>query len=490
MNKKIIIVVLIVLLACGGVSLFIFLNNNNDKETHKSSKKAESIKEDNNQKLSSVVEVGDYVAYIPDGKMVVKSEYATNHSKEQEIGENWSEWRVLSVDNGKVTLIGSPFGLFSDSVHVLVEDTFEGSTTDYESGKDTVESSIREANEPNRICEELYSSDIGKARSISIEDINDLLDVDLSDSKVKSYNDDYTPGETVEFEGHTFSSLYSYSFSDFTKEGSLEYELLGLSPTTSYYIAGTLGFAHEHMENTDPDDLPGIGTMDQYYIDYWVNNKGTINYQTYGNMRLLPVVELDEDVLLASDNEGDGSSYENAWRIDDEIEDVKVDDEEDAYENFLNHRYYYYDEMDDWETSIDREYALCDLNGDGIKELVIIGYYGNTIKDFYFTLIYTYDDKNNEVVFVDEFYSYAGLRFNEETKEIAYAELRPYRDAGGYTFYKFDGKELVEEKAAWYSYNDYHITEKDGTEKSVTAEEYTANFDGFNYLDYSEIKRK
>ena len=254
--------------------------------------------------------------------------------------------------------------------------------------------------------------------------------------------------------------------------------------------AGTLGFAHEHMENTDPDDLPGIGTMDQYYIDYWVNNKGTINYQTYGNMRLLPVVELDEDVLLASDNEGDGSSYENAWRIDDEIEDVKVDDEEDAYENFLNHRYYYYDEMDDWETSIDREYALCDLNGDGIKELVIIGYYGNTIKDFYFTLIYTYDDKNNEVVFVDEFYSYAGLRFNEETKEIAYAELRPYRDAGGYTFYKFDGKELVEEKAAWYSYNDYHITEKDGTEKSVTAEEYTANFDGFNYLDYSEIKRK
>lgn len=162
-----------------------------------------------------------------------------------------------------------------------------------------------------------------------------------------------------------------------------------------------------------------------------------------------------------------------------ETQEISVSDK---YKEFIVNKEYEKDIKDLYKTA--EEYAIIDINKDGIEELFIQDNYSN---EFHNILMYTFDKTNNQVKYVDLIYAYMGIRYNSEVGEIMYTPVRLYGGIGGYTFYKLENDKLVETKTVGQNVDEYFISTPDGNRKSITAEERDKYYDGFEYLEYTKI---
>lgn len=155
---------------------------------------------------------------------------------------------------------------------------------------------------------------------------------------------------------------------------------------------------------------------------------------------------------------------------------------QDRYIEFILNKEYEKDIKDLFKTA--EEYAIIDINKDGIEELFIQDDYSN---EFHNILIYTFDKTNNQVKLVDLIYAYMGIRCNPEVGEIMYTSVKPYGGILGYTFYKLENGSLLSTKIVGQNVDEYFITKTDGKKESITEEERDKYYDGFDYIKYTKI---
>lgn len=112
------------------------------------------------------------------------------------------------------------------------------------------------------------------------------------------------------------------------------------------------------------------------------------------------------------------------------------------------------------------EYAIYDLNADGVPELLMDA---GDPAPFFNTWLFALEEKN--VVLVAEHYGYGQYRYaTEQNLIIGTPEFRPFDGTGYYPFYKLDGTNyensfsILQDEGVWY-YDDKNermeITEAD-----------------------------
>jgi len=183
-TKKIIKIVIVILIILIGLFIGYKLYMNNKTytliEMYEQAEKDGCTNEDGKCKNKKHLHIGDYVKYKnPDnGKYISKSDKTgytfLEDGQEFEINENKNQlnWRVLGKDeSGVIKLIGSCIKSNNESPYFYMSGAYS-----YLNGEE----------ELNKICK-LYTTEYGDARSIKIEDINDILEI-IDEEKIKEYN--------------------------------------------------------------------------------------------------------------------------------------------------------------------------------------------------------------------------------------------------------------------------------------------------------------
>ena len=180
---------------------------------------ADGIQSSGTVKLADLLEVGDYVEYIPDTAEYTTDTNNTGYTSAQTFKTQTKDWRVVykNTETGEVLLTTN--GIVNDGTYLQgTKGYFRGPT------------------ELNNICKALYSnSSLGiTARSMTIEDLN------------KACN--YTPSEPVRY-------AYYPNGTTFT-EGDTTIEYNGKTYTKTAHVSGSAKFYTSDgggVEKTDSD---------------------------------------------------------------------------------------------------------------------------------------------------------------------------------------------------------------------------------------------
>lgn len=161
---------------------------------------------------------------------------------------------------------------------------------------------------------------------------------------------------------------------------------------------------------------------------------------------------------------------------------------EDIYKQFIIDKGYEKDIGKDNYFQTAKQYAILDINQDGTEELFIQDDGDSTF--FYSTLIYTYDNEKQEIVFVDGLYSYGSLEYSAKDKAIAFQTFKPFADAGACIFYTLENNQLAWLRTLGHhgpNFKGFFISTEEGKEQSISEEENTQYFENVDVLDYKEI---
>ena len=106
------------------------------------------------------------------------------------------------------------------------------------------------------------------------------------------------------------------------------------------------------------------------------------------------------------------SGQETSGSKDESVLNQNIDEK---YIEFIKNKEYEKDEKESFRDA--KYYCILDINKDGIKELFIQdeGDFG-----FFSTLIYTYDKEKDEIIFIDNVYSYNQIRYDSKENAIVY----------------------------------------------------------------------
>ena len=115
-----------------------------------------------------------------------------------------------------------------------------------------------------------------------------------------------------------------------------------------------------------------------------------------------------------------------------------------AYEDFIRTKKYEQDVWGgeySWEYDIDR-YAVLDIDGDGIPELIIDG----TQEDIEFSMswVYSYNSTQKKVIYLSTFYRFRNLGYSQKYKALALMYSRSNLYSRSTCFLSVDGTELFE----------------------------------------------
>ena len=165
-----------------------------------------------------------------------------------------------------------------------------------------------------------------------------------------------------------------------------------------------------------------------------------------------------------------------------------------AYQRFLAEQGYT-DYLDDWFYQ-PTEYALLDLNQDGMKELILQGNYFDTFyDDFYNFSVFTYDAHTKQVVIVpladgtsesnapkQVETCYGELMYSPQYQSLVFTDLRPYyvgtTAISNYGYYTLNNGSLQMEQSIGTNHSEdysqiyYEIHTPDGGSTVISAEEY------------------
>ena len=179
-----------------------------------------------------------------------------------------------------------------------------------------------------------------------------------------------------------------------------------------------------------------------------------------------------------------------------------------AYKNYILDKKYIVDYKEniidlsrDNATLKDVGYCIFDINKDGIPEMIIDCVIG--LDETWKTdAIYTYNSSSKSVIKVDIIYTYGGITYEKNEKEVVYAETKPNMVNAFYGFYKLINNKLEFEKGVGhdrgafniedgtYEY-DNHILFKNNTTVSITEEQERTYFNdviSFSYQDITKVK--
>ena len=190
---------------------------------------------------------------------------------------------------------------------------------------------------------------------------------------------------------------------------------------------------------------------------------------------------------------------------------------EDIYKNFVKTKKYreYTSNAEGWKTynnktrkheeALVQRYAILDINEDGTPELLC----ETDLMDFdawKSTLIVTYNKSTNQLVLVDDIYSYASLTYDNIEQTVRYTNIRPNYYIGSYTSFKLVNNRLQAYKTYGYdisgtsgndAYGSYpaviHMEnyatgeKKDYNTVQDLAEEMRKNTSEINYIDVSNL---
>lgn len=121
------------------------------------------------------------------------------------------------------------------------------------------------------------------------------------------------------------------------------------------------------------------------------------------------------------------------------------------YKTFLNQRSYLSD-TSSWDTKA-MDYYLYDINKDGVDELFVVSFDNGS--NFFYTAIYTYVDE--QVVLVDNIYTYGRVYGDNEDGGIVYALFRTTAVQNYYVLYKLNGQTLEVDDSVSFETGDTRI---------------------------------
>ena len=135
---------------------------------------------------------------------------------------------------------------------------------------------------------------------------------------------------------------------------------------------------------------------------------------------------------------------------------------EDIYKNFIRTKKYreYTSNAEGWkkfnsktnkqEEAFVERYAILDINKDGTPELLCETDLMDFDKVWKSTLIVTFNKSTNQLVLVDDIYSYTSLAYDNVDQTVRYANVRANSYIGSYTSYKLVNNQLEAYKTYGY----------------------------------------
>lgn len=174
--------------------------------------------------------------------------------------------------------------------------------------------------------------------------------------------------------------------------------------------------------------------------------------------------------------------------VEDKLEKIELEQEkeENVYLDYLKNEQYYLDI--DEVVNEPSEYLITDINGDGIKELLIVAYDDR----FSQTLLFTYNPDTKQIILVEDLYGYGTLKYNKQTKEIAYSETSMTSTTWGYVFYKLKNNKLETTGGMYQDVDNYYIKNNTSDYQQTSESEFKKllkSFGSFDYKKLSDLRR-
>ena len=254
---------------------------------------------DNDNPEVAELKVGDYVDYISSGNVITywhadESGYASMGIS-RDIGTNQGGWRVLKIDGDKITLISAtasnPNGRLvagEDSIGRLL---LKGQQL-YNNGVEIL----------NRLCDTLYTKEgVGKARSINLEDINELVGYEepaTSYHKITSSNLLYYPVRYVDDNGSAVDT-------DTIKTNGFSRSEAGVNASNDYAVSWNLLTANVDKSITGY----GIGVVKANTSLGVTDNSYSYNISDYTNEDVI------KELILGSTGSDKGNYPRNTYWI-------------------------------------------------------------------------------------------------------------------------------------------------------------------------------
>ncbi len=258
-------------------------------------------------KIQDKLVVGDYVNYIPTSKTVTTDTSKTGYTSTQTLSTQANtEWRVLSIDETTGEILLTTQGATNMDTKV----TLEGAI-----------GHLYGAEELNRICKELYSSESLTARSMTVEDLDKAVGYDPT--TYSDYGTEYT---------YTSGTFYTYEENGKTVTSATPKVASSSNPVTvksTYYyynpnninstVGNILGSSYGWLASSS---VSGGSINAEYYfrIAYTTGVAGSRLYSTgvsanspsYG---LRPVISINANLLDIGDENKDGLTASTAWNL-------------------------------------------------------------------------------------------------------------------------------------------------------------------------------
>ena len=302
---------------------------------------ADGIQSSGTVKLADLLEVGDYVEYIPDIAEYTTDTNNTGYTSEQTFKTQTKDWRVVykNTETGEVLLTTN--GIVNDGTGEKNDKMYLQGTKGY----------FRGPTELNNICKALYSnSSLGiTARSMTIEDLNKACNYTPSEPTRYAYYPNGTTfaegGTTIEYNGKTYTKKAhgSSTAKFYTSDGG------GVEKTDSdgftyrtpkvdnpVYVTNTSYWYEPSSSNSTVGSILGSSYgwlaspcvyLFSSFAGFYVRGAGSSDVSEYylcrsdggmysGSSGVRPLVSLGSMLQIdTGDTARDGSTSAKAWKI-------------------------------------------------------------------------------------------------------------------------------------------------------------------------------
>lgn len=303
------------------------------------------------------------------------------------------------------------------------------------------------------------------------------------------------------FQGDTFLNYSSKRNSVFADAGNITVEnMYELSQYCYIYLKScyvTREAALASLANKSSSTKEKI----QPLIDY----QNSINTEIAEIMVELKGANKTNDGLvfgfLPTDNKGYLDEYDNSGLIQ-WIRTIETETLDDIYMNFLETKGYQ-PFISDWIYGQPSKYAILDINGDGMEELIITS--GGDL-EFYDFSVFSYDEVTDDIFVLSisgtyaygEDYTgnaaqyYSWLRYSSKYHALVFTEFNNGSMFDSYSYFVMDDRELVADFSLWFERDyetqqiSYGITNS-GNREMISEDEYTTYINEWSAIAFEPM---
>lgn len=305
-----------------------------------------------------------------------------------------------------------------------------------------------------------YSEKIGSAlitsESASILKNLKKYSADLKEKRLVTTGGWYTLGTDFLFCNYAVTSkFFEYYFLNDSLDGSLIYlgacnsgtddrlanSLLNKGAKGVYASNGTIFIEYEMLMRTNIfyNLLKQTASGDFFTVKEALEAAWkTIGAYDFKNENTFITYYGDENYRLIQSEENINSENTDIQEQEIDYYEIEYDNIVNLYNTFVNEKAYE-QYINDWSESAS-EYAILDINQDGIPELLI-----NSELDIEWqnTVFFSYDIALGKIVYIDDIYHFADIRYSSRYKAIEYTDIRPNILSGISYFNVIKDKEFI-----------------------------------------------